>query len=95
MVTNVVSFFGSGMPEIADDCDCGFLALVFENSFKIFPGYVGVGAMLDMDNSFVAHVLSDEMFSIVVILLPVVVADQIFIPIRLLDFSANVGFNLA
>jgi hypothetical protein len=38
--TDVVPFFGSSMPEIADDRNRSFLALVLENSLEIFPGYV-------------------------------------------------------
>ena len=63
------------MPEIMDDCDCGFLALALENGLKIFPGYIEARAVLNVDNSFVAHILGDEMFSVVIILLPVIVAD--------------------
>jgi hypothetical protein len=35
------------------------------------------------------------MLGVVIILLPVVMADQISFPIRLLDFAANVRLNLA
>ena len=94
VVTDVIPFFSSSMPEVLDDCNCSFLALVLVNSLEIFSGNVGAGAMFDVDNRFVTHILSDKVLGIIVILLPVVVTDWIYFPIWLLDFMVNIRLNL-
>jgi len=66
MDTNIVSFLGSSMPKIMDDRDSGFLAFVLVNGLKVLPSNVRRRAMLDMNNTFIANILSNKMLSIVV-----------------------------
>jgi hypothetical protein len=94
MFANIIPFFGSCMPEVSDDCDSSLLAFVLIDGLEIFPGNVRGGTMLDVNDRFVTYVLCDKVFGIIVVFLPVVMADRIFIPIWLLDFPVNVGFNL-
>jgi hypothetical protein len=91
--TNIIPFFSSSMPEVSDDCNSSFLAFVLIDSLKIFPGGVRGRAVLDVDDRFVAHVLSDEVLCLVVVLLPVIMASRIFFLIWLLDFAVNIGLN--
>jgi hypothetical protein len=40
VITNVVIFFSSGMPEIQNESDGSFLAFIFIDSLEIMPGCV-------------------------------------------------------
>jgi hypothetical protein len=95
MFANIIPFFSSSMPEVSDDHDSSLLDFILIDSLEIFPGNMKGGAMLDVNDRFIAYVLCDKVLGVIVTLLPVVMANQIFIPTWLLDFLANVGFNLA
>ena len=93
MFADVVPLFSSGMPEVSDNGNSGLLAFVLVDSLEVMPGCMGGRTVLDVDKRFISDILGDEMLSVVIILLPVVMSNWISVPTQLQNFSANVGFN--
>jgi hypothetical protein len=94
MLANIIPFFGSCMPEVSDDCDSSLLAFVLIDGLEIFPGNMRGGTMLDVNDRFVTYILCDKVLGIIVVFLPVVMANRIFIRFGCWTSPVNVGFNL-
>ena len=59
MIVDVVVFFSSSVPKVVNEGDGGLLAFVFVDGLKVFPGYMGGRAMLNVNNSLISGILSD------------------------------------
>jgi hypothetical protein len=80
VLANVVPLFSSSMPEVSDNGNSSLLAFVLVYCFKVVPGCMGGGTMLDVNKRFISNILGNEMLSGVIIVLPVVMSNWISIP---------------
>jgi hypothetical protein len=92
VITDVIFLFSSGMPGVSNDSNSSLLAFVLIDCLEVMPGCVR-RSMLYVNERFISDILGNKVLSIIVIIPPIVMPNQILLLFQLKDFPQDVQLN--